>query len=78
MKQSESKPVPPIIETYITNMFDKSVNKNIRNNFRDNLSNIRDVVDEAIRKFERDSLLEESNLKNNKRSRIRSAHSYND
>ena len=76
MKQNENRPVPPIIETYITNMFDKSINRNIRNNFRDNLANIRDIVDEAIRKFERDSLLEESNSKNNKRSRIRSAHSY--
>ena len=78
MKQNENKPVPPIISTYISNMFDKNVNKNIRTNFRDNLQNIQDVVSEAITKFDRDNLMEESLSKNSKRSRIRSAHSYND
>jgi len=69
--------IPPVIENQIRGMFDDTVNVNIRKNYRDNLEAIISVCNEAIRKFDRNSV-ETAMRDTNRKSKIRAAYSYDD
>lgn len=67
--------IPPQVENYIRAMFDDTTKPNIRKNFRDNVESIRNICDEAIRKFDRE-IVENANKDVNRKSKIRAAYSY--
>lgn len=51
-----SNVLPPILQEYITAMFnEKSNNIHVRQNYRDNIDYIRSVCEEAVRKFDKES-----------------------
>lgn len=46
-------PLPPLIEGWITNLFNDSNPLHIRENYRDNLDRVARVAAEAVAKFDR-------------------------
>ena len=54
MKNQENQ-LPNIVKEYIINMMNNDLKPHIRDNYRDILINIRDISNEAINKYEKDS-----------------------
>ena len=46
--------IPPIIKEYIANAVNPAVPVHIRNNYRDQLANIRQICNDAITHFDRE------------------------
>jgi hypothetical protein len=54
MKIRENTQIPNIVREYIINMLDTKQKSHIRQNYRDIVINIRDIADEAIKKYDKD------------------------
>ncbi len=55
--------IPPIVQQQIMVMFDDTMNINMRKNYRDNIQAIQDVCAEAIKKFDRETMVSNKNYK---------------
>lgn len=69
MKTSDN--IPPIIKEYILKMFNEP-SLHVKQNYRDNIDNIRAVCQEAVEKFDRDAARYQA--KDKRQHRIRAAH----
>lgn len=76
MKINDSKThvLPPILLEYVKIMFDEKTNINVRRNYRDNIDAIRQICDEAVKKFDRDQIKFINSSHKNRKTTIRSAH----
>lgn len=54
MSKNEQQQIPNIVRDYIVNMFNDNLKTHIRDNYKDNLIYIRDICDEAIKKYDKE------------------------
>ena len=61
MELKDNNKVPPIITQYIQNSFDMSLPPHVRDNYRDLILSIRDLLNNAVLEFDRKSTYRNKN-----------------
>lgn len=63
MKEEQNYNIPFQVETLLRSLLDKNERQHVRNNYRERLQSIRDVIDASLKKYDNENWLESGKIR---------------